>query len=222
MPQLRPRGGLARRERARPRARPDARPLRRRGDDDRPLARHARRPVARAEPRARDRDPARGRPRHPAGRARLDREDPDRPLPLPHARAADRGAPGPPPGRHGQRLVRLDARRGPDDPVDGRRAPAGADDRGRPVRAPCAAAGCPSATTPGAATRTPSTSAPTLDALGLQQARQSQAVRPPARSRPVRERGGAPPRRGARSLRQACSPGRAGGCPGTGASEPGG
>ena len=72
------------RQRARPGREQDARPLRRRGDDDRPLARHAHRPPPRARPRARDGDRARGGPRHPARRARLDREGPDRPLPLAH------------------------------------------------------------------------------------------------------------------------------------------
>ena len=66
------RAGSARGERG-PVLAPDARPLRRRGDDDRPLARHAHRPPPRARPRARDRDRAGGRPRHPARRARLDR-----------------------------------------------------------------------------------------------------------------------------------------------------
>ncbi len=47
----------------------------------------------------------------------------DRPLPRPHARAADRGPPATAAGPAGERLVRLDARRGAHAPVDGRRAP---------------------------------------------------------------------------------------------------
>ena len=92
-------GRLAGRRRAEERPPPHERPVRRRGDDDRRLARQVPRPPPRPEPRARHRDRAGRRPRHPARRARLDGEDLNRALPRAHPGAADPRAPAPPPRR---------------------------------------------------------------------------------------------------------------------------
>ena len=78
---LRPRARLARRARGGARARAAAGAVRRRGDDDRSLARCPARAPSRPGARARDGDRARGRPRDLPGRARLDRQDLDRPPP---------------------------------------------------------------------------------------------------------------------------------------------
>ena len=114
-------------------ARPHARPVRGRGDDDRPLAGRVPRPLPRARPGARHGRGARVRPRLLPGRLRLHRQDRDGPAPASDPRAADRDRPAPAARRAHEQLPRVDARRGPDDPVDGGRGRAARHGRRGPV-----------------------------------------------------------------------------------------
>ena len=192
----------------RPRAAPPARPLRGRDHADRPLAGDAARQAARPAPRGRHGDRARVRPRHPARRARLDRQDLGGALPGAHARAADRGRPAPRPPRALERLVCLDPRRGAHDPVDGRAAGAGAHGRRGPV---AAAARAPAAA---AALRLRRLLERVLHPLrplgpvGQQPPRRLPPARPAARPGRVRQRGREQPRAGGRAVREGARPRR--------------